>query len=108
MAETSQSRAAGSERLMMIAWMLIVLAVLGAGAYYVGWRLIVPFHLRTAGKIAAWSALALVIILPFVSMMVMRRGGAWTIPLAWVAYISLGFLSLVVTLLVARDLFLLG
>ncbi len=92
----------------MLAWMFIVLAILGAGAFYVGWRLIVPFHLSTPGKIAAWAGLALVIVLPVGSMGVMRRGGAWTIPLAWVAYISLGVLSLVVTLLVLRDLVWLG
>ncbi len=93
---------------MSLLWLLIVLSVLGGGAYYVGRRLIVPFGLPTAGKVAAWIALALVIILPLISMVLMRRGGAWTIPLAWVAYVALGFLSLVVTLLIARDTLLVG
>ncbi len=93
---------------MSLLWLLIVLSVLGGGAYYVGRRLIIPFGLPTAGRIAAWIALAVVIVLPLVSMALIRRGGGWTIPLTWIAYVALGFLSLVVTLLIVRDVLLVG
>ncbi len=93
---------------MTFLWPLIALVLLGGGIFYVSRRLITPFQLPKVGRIAARITLALVMILPIVAMVLIRRGGAWTIPLAWVAFIALGFLSLTVTLLVVRDVLALG
>ena len=88
---------------MYLTWITIVLAVLGLGYAYVGWRLIAPARLEVPWKILAWGALTLLFLLPVASSFLMRHNEKWTDPLAWVAYVSLGFLSLVFTLLFLRD-----
>jgi len=92
----------------MTLWTLTVIAVLTAGLFYIGWRLITPFDLPKWGKVAAWVGLALMILLPFFGMILGRRLPAWQGTLSWITYISLGFISFVFTLLVIRDVLYLG
>jgi len=92
----------------MTLWTLTVIAVLTAGLFYIGWRLITPFDLPKWGKVAAWVGLALMILLPFFGMILGRRMPAWQGTLSWITYISLGFISFVFTLLVIRDVLYLG
>jgi predicted MPP superfamily phosphohydrolase len=97
-----------TNRVAMTLWFLIVLGVLSAGLAYIGWRLITPFALTRFGKIASWGALTMGILLPLIAMMIGRRFPVWQGPLAWVAYVGLGFISFVFTLLVIRDVLFLG
>ena len=84
-------------------WLLVVVAILGSGFAYLGWRLIVPLKLTGAAKTAAWIGAALLFVIPFVSFWLIRYNEKWSDALSWFAYISLGFLSMVVTLLIVRD-----
>jgi predicted MPP superfamily phosphohydrolase len=89
---------------MRIAWITIVMAVLGAGYAYIGWRLIASSRLATTRKRAAWLGLTFLFVLPFGSFFMMRHNERLTDPLSWTAYVILGFLSFVLTLLVGRDI----
>jgi predicted MPP superfamily phosphohydrolase len=86
-----------------ITWITIVLVILGIGYAYVGWRLIASSKLAPPWNFIAWTGLALMFVLPFGSSLLVRLYEKLTDPLAWVAYVSLGLLSFVFTLLVARD-----
>lgn len=88
---------------MYLTWITIVFAVLSVGYVYIGWRLIVPAKLESGWKILAWSGLAALFILPIASSFLMRHNEKITDPLSWIAYVSLGFLSFVFTLLLIRD-----
>lgn len=90
-----------------LVWIGIVLAVLALGGGYMGWRLIASAHLAMPWKLYAWLALGLMVVLPFASSLLMRYAERWTDPLSWISYVGLGFLSLVLTLLIARDVFML-
>ncbi|HEX9829243.1 MAG TPA: metallophosphoesterase [Bacteroidota bacterium] len=85
-------------------WFIVIFLVLGSGFAYLGWRLIVPLKLTGTAHIAAWVGAALLFAFPFVSFWLIRYNETWSDALSWVAYVSLGFLSVVVTLLLARDI----
>src|SRR5713101_3541792 len=82
---------------MYLTWVTIVLVVLGIGYAYVGWRLVIPAQLMMPWKFIAWLGLLLMFLLPFGSTFLMRYNEKLTDPLSWVAFVSLGFLSLVFT-----------
>lgn len=91
-----------------ILWIAIMVTVLGGGYFYIGKRLISTMNWPQNVKTWVWIGFAALMLVPVVSMFFFRYmekfGNAW----AWVTYIGLGFLSLVVTTLVIRDLFMLG
>lgn len=89
---------------MYLIWIAIVIVVLSLGLSYIGWRLIVPASLEAPWKLIAWTGLTLLFVLPFASTFLMRYNEKWTDSLSWIAYVSLGFLSFVFTLLVLRDI----
>ncbi|MEW6509821.1 MAG: metallophosphoesterase [Bacteroidota bacterium] len=91
-----------------VTWITIVLVVLGVGYAYIGWRLIIPAKLMMPWRLCAWIAVALLFLLPFGSTFLMRYNERLTEPLSWVSYVGLGFLSFVLTLLLARDIFYVG
>jgi predicted MPP superfamily phosphohydrolase len=91
-----------------ITWITIVLVVLGIGYAYIGWRVIIPAKLVMPWKLYAWLALALMFLLPFSSMFLLRYDERLVDPLSWVVYVGLGFLSFVFTLLLIRDVVWLG
>jgi len=88
-----------------ILWFIVAFAIVGSGYAYVGWRLITPAHLAPPWNWLAWGALALLLLLPVTSMVlqVSRVGAPWKRGFEWAAYVSLGFFSLIVTLLILRD-----
>ncbi|MEX1276360.1 MAG: metallophosphoesterase [Bacteroidota bacterium] len=96
---------------MLLSWMIwiaIVAFVMGGGFAYVGWRLITPMALPGGWKAAAWTLVGALFFLPVFSMFFLRFAegvGSWW---SWFVYSSLGFLSFVFTLLVFRDLLLVG
>ncbi len=91
-----------------ITWISIVFVILAIGYAYVGWRVIVPAKLVMPWKLYAWLALGLMFFLPFGSMFLLRYDERLTDPLSWVAFVGLGFLSFLFTLLLARDILWLG
>jgi predicted MPP superfamily phosphohydrolase len=89
---------------MFVFWFAIVFLVLGVAYAYIGWRLIAPWHLASPWNAAAWAGLALLVLLPILSSILMRKAENLMDPFAWVAYVGLGFLSLVFTFLLLRDI----
>ena len=89
---------------MFVLWFAVVFTVLGIAYAYIGWRLIGPLRLAAPWNLAAWAGLALVVVLPILSSLLMRKAEGVMDPFAWVAYVGLGFLSLLFTFLLLRDL----
>jgi predicted MPP superfamily phosphohydrolase len=87
-------------------WFLIVFVLLSLGYGYVGWRLIISANLQSPWNIIAWSILIVFLLLPPLSifLQVNRFENAWGELLSWTAYLSLGFFSLLFTILIIRDL----
>jgi predicted MPP superfamily phosphohydrolase len=92
--------------MLYVLWFIIAFSIVSAGYGYAGWRLITPAHFPPPWSWIAWTLLALFLLLPVLAMSVefnrldfpLKRG------LEWGAYISLGFFSMVITLLVMRDI----
>jgi len=93
-----------SQTTMYLIWMGIILSVYGIGYSYIGWRLIIPFHLQTPYKQFAWIGLALMFLVPFSTFIVMRFAEKYSDAVSWIGYISLGFLSFVFVALFLRDI----
>jgi predicted MPP superfamily phosphohydrolase len=93
-----------SNTFMYIIWFSIVFLVLSSGYAYIGWRLIAPAKLGSPWNILAWTGLAILFVLPLVSTVLMRYFEKMTDPFSWIAYVGLGFISFLITLLLARDL----
>lgn len=72
---------------------------------YIGWRFIVPAKLRRFHKWIAWGVLFLFpLFLPLTFQFRMRGINTWWSDLSgWIGYISLGFFSLVLAVLLVRD-----
>lgn len=90
---------------------LIVLTVLALMYGYVGWRLIVPASFSTPVNVVLWGLILILLVIPFVSTMARFRGinGPWIDVLAWIGYLSFGFITLLFSFMLAKDLiFLLG
>jgi uncharacterized protein len=80
-----------------------MLAILAVGCAFMGTRLITHAGLKKPWNRIAWTALILLFVFPVTSFFFIRRvdpGVVWP----WAAYVSLGFLSLLFTVLVIRDL----
>jgi len=89
---------------MYIIWFTIVFLILSLGYAYLGWRLIAPAKLGSPWNLLAWIALAVLFILPLVSTVLMRYYEKMTDPFTWIAYVGLGFISFMITLLLTRDI----
>ncbi len=85
-------------------FVLIFLALLGSVYAYSGWRLL-PY-LPSPADWAAASVLLLLLFLPLLLFRLRSRPRlAWLAdPLAWIAYLSMGFFTVCSTLLAVRDL----
>ena len=86
-------------------WFLIILSVLAGGYAYLGWRLIVPAHLHQPWNALVWLVLIVFVLLPAAEMYltINRIDAPWRGVLEWIAYLSLGFFSVTLTVLVIRD-----
>lgn len=74
---------------------------------YIGWRLITPTAMPERKKRITWTILLtmpLLVPLSFLLQITTEESG-WSDALGWVAYISMGFFSLLFALLLTRDLF---
>jgi hypothetical protein len=88
-----------------ILFFLVAFGILALGYGYIGWRLIIPANLGAPWNAIAWAVLILFLFIPPLSIFMQRYGfEGWRDILSWVAYLSLGFVSLLFTGLVIRDL----
>jgi predicted MPP superfamily phosphohydrolase len=91
--------------MMFFLWFIIVFSVLTLAYGYIGWRLLIPANLESPWNTIAWVALIIFLLIPLVSMLLLRLGfESWSDKISWFVYLSLGFVSLVFTALVIRDL----
>jgi predicted MPP superfamily phosphohydrolase len=91
-----------------VIWISIMLTVLGGGYWYIGSRLIGTMGWSQSAKTAALVGLAAMFLAPFLSMFLLRFMEGIGVTWAWATYVGLGFLSLLFTALVFRDVLLLG
>jgi len=84
---------------------IVVIAVLSLMYGYIGWRMIVPANFSTPVNVLLWGCLVLALILPFVLVFLRFRGvdGGFLDIIAWIAYLSFGFLTLLFAFLVVKD-----
>ena len=87
----------------MLIWIGVMASVLSLGFYYMGQRLIVPFSFAAPYRQIAWTALALMYLIPFSSFFMVRFAEKYSGLYSWIGYISLGFLSFVFVFLLFRD-----
>ena len=92
--------------MLFLLWFIIAFSIVSAGYGYAGWRLITPAHFPAPWNWIAWVVLALFLVLPVLAMSIEfnRLDFPLKRELEWGAYMSLGFFSMVITLLVMRDL----
>ncbi|GAB4317956.1 MAG: metallophosphoesterase [Candidatus Zixiibacteriota bacterium] len=93
-----------------VLFFLVFFAIVGGGCYYVGRRIIAPAHLPAPWVQIAWIALMLLPVLSILPIILRINGLENPVVdyLSWVGYVGLGFLSLLATGVIIRDLFLLG
>ncbi|MEX2116655.1 MAG: metallophosphoesterase [Bacteroidota bacterium] len=93
----------------VLIFFLVVVSILAIGYGYIGWRLIASSNLTGTWNHIAWIALIALFAIPptAVLLQINRVENTFTDLLAWVSYISMGFISMVFTLLVFRDIVLL-
>lgn len=90
--------------MQFIIFFLIVFVALALGYGYIGWRLIASSALSPPWSTLAWVLLIVLAILPPLTIALEVLGREkWSDKLAWVSYVSIGFLSFLFTLLVIRD-----
>jgi predicted MPP superfamily phosphohydrolase len=90
-------------------YFLVFIAVLFLMYGYIGWRIIVPAGFCRPVILLLWGILITLMIL-FLLPIVMRFNevrGAWIDVIAWIGYLSFGFFTLLLAMLVAKDLILL-
>ena len=87
-------------------WFFISCAIIASGCGYIGWRIIHASDLEAPWKFAAWVSLAAIaLLIPFSFFLQINRivvpGGAI---LTWISSIGMGFFSLLLTIVLMRDL----
>lgn len=89
---------------------IIFMSLLALTYGYVGWRIIVPFHLPIAANIAIWSLLVFLWVLPPLPWFMRSMGfeKSTVSMVAWIGYIGLGFIALIIFITLFRDLGWLG
>ncbi len=91
--------------MQFIIFFLIVFIVLTVGYTYVGRRLITASKLRKPWNRLAWTVLIILAMLPPLTIGLEISGHEkLSDNLAWLSYISVGFMSFLFTLLIARDI----
>jgi NADH:ubiquinone oxidoreductase subunit 5 (subunit L)/multisubunit Na+/H+ antiporter MnhA subunit len=91
--------------MQFIIFFTIVFIVLTVGYTYVGRRLITASGLRKPWNKLAWTMLIILAILPPLTIGLEISGyEKLSDSLAWVSYVSIGFMSFLFTLLIARDI----
>jgi len=88
---------------------IIAVSILIITYSYIGWRLIVPAGLSPSWNVILWMTLIFFMCITPISIFLRIYGFGvfWSGILSWIAYLSLGFFSLVFVFLVIKDLTLL-
>lgn len=90
----------------MAFFLLTTITILALSYWYIGRRLIHPLPVGTGWKALLWLALAAPFVLPILSMVLRRLDrplGSETV-LPWAIWLGMGFISLILILLVLRDM----
>ena len=90
-----------------MSFFIISLSIIALIYGYCGWRVIVPLRLSAPVTIALWLGVAALALLPHTFIMLLRQSEAaeWVrTVLAWTAYLSLGFTTILFSVLLIRDL----
>ncbi len=88
-----------------MSFLVMVIVVLSLMYGYIGWRIIVPAALGFPLNLILWLVLAISFFLLFAPF-IMRAGGIegiWVDIIAWAAYLTFGFFTLLFAFLVAKD-----
>jgi predicted MPP superfamily phosphohydrolase len=90
----------------VLIFFLIVVSILAIGYGFIGWRLITTSQLPAPWNALAWGCLILLFLLPpaAFSLQVSRIENSFSGILSWLGYTSMGFVSLVFTLIAAREI----
>lgn len=91
---------------MRVLFIVIAVTILLLLHGYVGWRILVPFNLVQPWKTIIWASILVLAVLPLASL-AMRFNHMETAVndvVSWLSYISLGFISILFFLLLAKDL----
>ena len=86
-------------------FLVVGLGILGVMYGYIGLRLIPHVGLTPPWRKAAWGGLAFLVMIPLLPIF-LRMGGHETAAadgLAWISYLTLGFVSLLLPILLIRD-----
>ena len=96
--------------IILMTFFIIAISILIITYSYIGWRLIVPAGLSPTWNTILWAILVLFMSTIPVSILLRVYGFSifWTGILTWIAYLNLGFFSLVFVFLVVKDLALLA
>ena len=88
----------------------VTFVIISSAYFYVGWRIIIPASFNPPWNWIAWLSLILCLLLLYVPFIltVLRYNDPIIDTHAWFGYISLGFFSLVIVLLLIKDTVLLG
>ena len=86
-------------------FLLIAACILGIGYGYLGWRLIATSNLTAPWNLAAWITLVIFYLIPLTAfvLQINRIENAFTHALSWLGYLSMGFVSMLFTLVLLRD-----
>lgn len=89
----------------VLIFFLIVVSIFAIGYGFLGWRLLSTSHLPAQWNTVAWIVLILLFLLPPTAffLQVRRIENAFSDFISWAGYLSMGFVSMVFTLLVARE-----
>ena len=92
----------------MLSWALIVMTVTTLIVLYLGWRLISPLPVGPKRKITLWLFLAVMLYGHRVTWFLHRSGGKYECmtcdSIDWVGFTFLGFISILIILMLIRDI----
>ena len=91
-----------------MSFFIIAVSILTLFYSYIGWRLIRPAKFSLFWNVILWMILALFMCMTPVSLLLKTYGFGvfWSDILSWIAYLNLGFFSLVFSFLIIKDLIL--
>jgi hypothetical protein len=91
---------------MMLMWIIIVLTVASLLTLYLGWRLINPAPLPVKWKVAAWGLVVLLLFGQRLTWFLRRNGMMDGVSnyVDWLGFLFLGLVSILVVLMLLRDL----
>lgn len=95
---------------MPIYFIFIPIGILTFLYGFVGWRLLSPLHLSNPWKLLAWLIVLVFAAFPVASifMLLTRVEGTISDVVAWLAYLSLGFASILFFFLIVKDVAVFG